>query len=58
MPRTKKPTTKTIVIEVENTATARDLKKKDQWQSALIALGYKDSQVKQVSVQVADRTKE
>lgn len=57
MPKAKQPTTKTIVLEVETTGTARDLKKRDQWQNALQALGYTDAKVRQVSVQVSDRTK-
>ena len=57
MPRTKKPTTKTIILEVETTATARDLKKREQWEPVLEALGYPDAKVRQVSVQVSDQTK-
>lgn len=57
MPKSKTSTTKTIIIEVENTATVRDLKKREQWEQALCALGFKDSKVKQVTIQVADATK-
>lgn len=53
--RARKVTTKTVVLEVETTATA-DALRSMTWEEAILRTDPR-AKVRQVTVQVADRTK-